>query len=80
MMCDCDAKTVFSKGDRVYVDAKALQPLVEVRITNLGKQNVLTDVYSVFHVGEKTIEIVGKRGRTRLTIEAKDAMKVSLNA
>ena len=80
MMCDCDAKTVFSKGDRVYVYAKALRPLVEKRITKRGKKNVLSDVYKVFHVGKNTIEIVGERGRTRLTIEAKDALKVSLNA
>ena len=80
MMCDCDAKTVFSKGDRVYVNAKALRPLVEERTTIRGKQNVLTDIYSVFQVGEYTIEIVGKRGRTRLTIKAKDALKVSSNA
>lgn len=79
----CEAKTqVFAVDDRVYVDAKALQPLVQERATEKGKRNVLTDQYRVFKVGEtgNCIEVVGKRGRKRLSIKVEDAMKVSDDA
>ena len=57
MTCHAETET-FAVNDRVYVNAKALQPLLQERTTEKGKQNVLTDQYRVVKVGEEKLDAV----------------------